>query len=352
MRGKLVLLMLAGFAALGLAACAMPGPTPAPMPGPPVEYAVAPIPLTGPAASRRAEISGLAWYGDDLILLPQYPSFAGSGEGALYALPKAAILAYLAGDEPGPLEPTPIPLTAGGLAARVSGFEGYEAIAFSGDQAFLTIEASPGGEMMGYLVSGQMAPDRSALTLDPATLVAIPPQADLDNLSDEALLVIGDRLLTFYEANGTAVNASPVAHRFTLDLAPDGTLPMPAIEYRLTDVTAPDGEGRFWAINYFYPGDKALRPANDPLADRYDQGPTHAQFETVERLIELTYGDAGIALVERPPLQLALVPEGKARNWEGLVRLDERGFLLATDRFPETILAFVALPDTAAFYRR
>ncbi len=350
-------LILAGMALL-LAACGPAAPTatpsPSPPPGvtlqpptPPVEYAVTPIPLTGPSASRRAEISGLAWHGDDLILLPQYPSFSASGEGAVYALPKAEILAYLDGDAPGPLEPVPIPLTAGGLAVRVRGFEGYEAIAFSGDQAFLTVEASPAGEMMGYLVSGRMAPDRSGLTVDPATLVKIPPQADLPNLSDEAVLVLDDRLLTFYEANGAAVNPSPVAHRFTLDLAPDGTLPLPTIEYRLTDVTAPDDEGRFWAINYFYPGDAALRPAGDPLADRYGQGPTHAQFEAVERLIELACRDAGIELVDRPPLQLALLPEGKARNWEGLVRLDDRGFLLATDEFPETILGFIDFPGAA-----
>lgn len=44
-----------------------------------------------------------------------------------------------------------------------------------------------------------------------------------------------------------------------------------------------------------------------------------------------------------PPIQLQLI-DGVSRNWEGLVRLDERGFLLITDEFPETILAFVAKP--------
>jgi len=35
------------------------------------------------------------------------------------------------------------------------------------------------------------------------------------------------------------------------------------------------------------------------------------------------------------------LPGNDARNWEGIVRLDNRGFLLATDKFPTTILGFV-----------
>jgi hypothetical protein len=31
-----------------------------------------------------------------------------------------------------------------------------------------------------------------------------------------------------------------------------------------------------------------------------------------------------------------------ARNWEAIARLDDVGFLLATDKYPETIFAFVS----------
>ena len=50
----------------------------------------------------------------------------------------------------------------------------------------------------------------------------------------------------------------------------------------------------------------------------------------------------GIVLTETPPIQLELGPE--SRNWEGLVRLEDRGFLLMTDKFPGTILGFVGVP--------
>ncbi|HSR31602.1 MAG TPA: hypothetical protein VLY63_13635 [Anaerolineae bacterium] len=313
----------------------------------PAEYPVTEIPLTGPVAASRAEVSGMAWYGDYVILLPQYPDFDGEGDGAVYALSKAELLAYLTGARPGPLEPIPVPFVAPGLAEQIDGYEGYEAIAFLGDRVFLTIEAETAVGMRAYLVSGAIAPDLSSLMLDTATLAEIPAQSPLKNQSDEALLVTGDRLVTIYEANGAEVNPEPVAHVFDMALAPAGTIPFPNIEYRITDATTLDREERFWAINYFFPGDTELLAENDPLAERYGQGPTHAQNVTVERLVEFQLSETGISLVDTPPIQLELsemLLGALGRNWEGLVRLDDLGFLLVTDLFPETILAFVPAP--------
>lgn len=318
---------------------------PTPTPDGPAEYPVTEILLSGPVAEHTAEISGMAWYGEYLILLPQYPDFSGEkGDGAVYALPKAELLLYLAGAVPGPLEPLPIPFIAPGLAAAIEDYEGYEAIAFLGDKAFLTIEASPGRQMKGYLVSGTMAPDLSSLTVDTAVVTEIPLQANQSNRSDETLVVVEGTIVTIYEVNSATTIASPVAHLFSTDLTPRGTVPFPQIEYRITDATDPDAGGRFWAINYFFPGDEGLQVENEPLAERYGQGPTHTQYEAVERLVEFQYGDSGIRLIDTPPIQLELLPI-LARNWEGLVRLDDQGFLLITDLFPGTILGFVPLPD-------
>jgi hypothetical protein len=335
-----------------VAGCGSPMPpaattmAPAASPAVVTEYAVTEIPLSGPVAAANAEISGLAWYGDELILLPQYPArFGQGGDGALLALSRAEILAYLDGQQPGPLAPRLIPFTAPGLSTQIAGFEGYEALAFAGDQAFLSIEASPASGMRGYVVTGRLTPDLSELVVDPGTLTEIAPLLKVANKSDEALLVAGDRLLGLYEVNGAKLNSSPAAHVFSLSLAPEGTIPFPAIEYRITDATALDAEGRFWAINYFFPGDTEQLTDHDPLAERYGEGPTHAQYEPVERLLEFAYDPTGIRLVERPPIQLELLPDDEARNWEGLARLEGRGFLLATDKFPTTILGFVAFAD-------
>ena len=304
-----------------------------------VEVAVIEIPLAGEAGKPEAELSGMAWYSDTLILLPQYPTRCGAGDGCLWGLAKADILAFLDGSRREPLQPFPIRLLAPG-ANKLKGFEGFEALAFAGDQVFVTIETKP-GKMLGCLVSGSITPDGSQISLDTAHATAIEPQSGITNLSDEALLVAGRRVFTFYEANGARVNPKPVAHLFDLTLAAQGTVTFPALEYRLTDVTPPDERGSFWGINYFYPGDSQLA-APDPLARQYGIGESHARSPMVERLVEFHFTENGVELSAGAPLQLQLTDE--ARNWEAIARLDERGFLLATDKFPRTILGFAAYP--------
>lgn len=309
-----------------------------------VEQPVTVIPLAGDLVTPRAELSGLAWYGDQLILLPQYPRRFGN---QLYFLPRAEIQRFLRQESTAPLLPQALPLLNGAEAAQLAGFDGFEAIAFQGNQAFLTIEAEIDKQMVSYLLTGQMAEDLSGLTLDLQTVREIPPQTKINNIGEEALLLADDQVLTFYEANGFILNEQPLAHRFAqADLQPLGTLPFPTIEYRITDATPLDAEKRFWAINYFFIGDQRLRSLElgpDPLSVQYGLGPTHKVSKIVERLVEFQYSPEGITLVDQPPLQLQLV-EGLARNWEGIVRLEEEdltGFLLVSDTFPETILAFV-----------
>ncbi|MCK4900946.1 MAG: hypothetical protein KAS38_19355 [Anaerolineales bacterium] len=305
------------------------------------EYPVLIIPLSGPITTSDSEISGLAWYEEYLILLPQYPHRFGIGqEGAVFALPKEDLIAFLDGENPGPLTPTEIPFIAPGLKERIKGFEGFEAILFNGQKVYLTIEAKPAG-MLGYLVSGTISPDMSEIKLNTAHLVEIKSQSEIPNMSDEALIIFGNRVISIHEANGLNVNPTPVANLFNLGLNPHKPLAFPNIEYRITDATSPDTLGRFWAINYYFPGDSKLRPRPDPLEELYGEGLTHSKYITVERLVEFQFGYEGIAFSGTPPIQLELIDDDNARNWEGIVRLDNRGFLLATDKFPETILGFV-----------
>lgn len=311
----------------------------------PSEAPVTLIPLAGPVTASEAEVSGLAWYGDYLILLPQFPRrMSAAADGALFAIPQAELLEFLDGERPGPLEPIEIPLVTSGLEKRISGFEGFEAIDFEGEQAFMAIEASAGGAMMGYLVTGQMAPDLSELRLEQASLTRNRPQANLTNRSDEALLVAGSRVFTIYEANGAEVNPDPQVHMFDFDLSPEGTLAFPQIEYRVTDATGLDDHGRFWVINFNYQGDTDVQTGQDPLAEQFGQGPSHARSASVERLLELQLGHDGITLSGTQPVQLQLLGDIAPRNWEGLARLEGRGFLLVTDKFPLTMLAFVPEP--------
>lgn len=310
------------------------------------EQAVTLLPLGGPLQSQNAELSGLAWYGEHLVLLPQYPGWEKDGSACLYTVSKAELLARLEHTASGPLEPRCIRFDSGGLEKRIPGFEGYEAIAFAGDQAYLTVEASQ-RTGKGFLVTGRIAPDLNMLKLEASPQASLSLPSEVSNAGFETLVVSEDRVLALYEANGANVNRAPAVESFSRSLDPSGKLSFPSIEHRITDATSMDTAGRFWVMNYSFPGtSRAYKPAPDPLVARYGTGPTHAQKPQVERLIELQVQPSGIVLTERPPLQLQLFDEA-ARNWEGLVRLDERGFLLVTDKFPGTLLGFVPGPGQA-----
>ncbi len=309
------------------------------------EIPIQPIPLTGLASLANAEFSGLAWYGEWLVLLPQYPSrFPGGGEGALLALSRQDLLDVIDGKSDKALSPRSIPLIAPDLSKQVRGYEGFEALAIIGDRVYLTIETNTGSGMLTYLVSGTIAPDLSAIKLNTAFLRPIPAQAEISNFSDEAILAGQERIFTLYEANGALFNPQPVAHQFDLNLTSPETVAFPNIEYRITDATAMDAQGMFWAINYFFPGDTKIAPVSDPIAHQFGQGYTHAHFPQVERLVQFQFKDNSFRLVDRAPVQLELVGESTARNWEGIAILDGRGFLLVTDQYPSTLLAFVPYP--------
>jgi hypothetical protein len=308
-----------------------------------------PLPLSGELSSVHAEVSGMAWYGEFLILLPQYPArFASSGEagweGAVFALAKNQIQVYLDGEVADPLNPIPIRFDDGGVAAQVRGFEGFEAIGFAGDRIFLTIESHAGRPMLSYLVSGNIQPDLSKIQLDPGSLTPLPPPLNLLNRGDEALSVAGDAVLTFFEVNTADLVTEAVAHQYDLRNGKLDRLPMENVPYRIADATPADEIGRLWAINSYSPAESLLQALMEWL--NLPRVLIHASGspQIIERLIELKYDGSSVVMSGAPPVDLQLAADEGRRNWEALARLEGRGFLLMTDRIPETILAFVPFP--------
>lgn len=298
-----------------------------------VATAVRELPLAGPVAERDAEISDMAWRGDELLLLPQYPDWRSpGGAGVLFALPRAALERAADGDQT-PLTPREISVSVAEVRASVPGFRGLEAIAFTGpDQAVLTVEASDAGRTRAYLVAARMDSDGQTLRILAQTLVETPLPVQLPNMGVEALVWDGRTLTAFFEANGRNVNPAPTAAYHDAELRLLGVRPAPALEYRLTAATPPDAEGFFWAVNYFWPGERALlRPP--PEADPPAQ---------VERLVRMRLTSGGVALDRTPSIDL--LPGDEPRNWEAVAILPGRGFLLATDKHPRTILGFVPAP--------
>ena len=311
------------------------------------EIAPRPLPLDSAFSRPSLELSGLAWHGDTLVVLPQYPARVGGDDGPqLYGIARAS-LQRAVDDSTAPIEPFPIPLSTPTLDGRTTGYQGLEAIAFVDDRAYLLVESTAEGPgMQGHLLRGQAAPGLRTLRLQPGADRLLPQQAALPNTAYEALTTRADTVITFFEANGRRVNDAPRAVRVGPDLRSVGSVPFPPLEYRVTDATALDAQHRFWVINYFYPGDRdLLHPATDSLARRHSPGPTHRRSDIVERLVEYRYTPRGIRRTDTPPLWLELAADG--RNWEGMVRFGD-GFLLVTDTFPKTLLAYVPGPSTDA----
>lgn len=95
------------------------------------------------------------------------------------------------------------------------------------------------------------------------------------------------------------------------------------------------------------PGDSLRRsgsrsPGVDQIAVEYGLGRSHKGEDQVERLLALRIDEGGMVLAGKPPIYLQL-SSAVSRNWEGVVRYGE-GFLLVTDEYPTTILAFLEKP--------
>ena len=305
------------------------------------EQTVQTIPLAGPAAEPEVEFSGLDWFGDVLVLLPQYPDRYGHN---LFGLPRRALDKALSDPGKTPIEPFPIPLVNGSDLRSLEGYEGLEAIVFAGSRFYLAVEGRSQGRMLGYLIPGKVLGNLDGLELDLANTILLQPQTSLMNKAYETLVMQDSRVVAIHELAGKETNPERHALRFSAELEAVGTLDVPEVEFRITDATRLDPHGRFWAINFHWPGEKQLPTQADAIRERWGEGDSHQDVAIVERLLEMEIRDGRIELVDRPPVELVLLDEVVARNWEGIVRWADEGVLVVTDRFPTTLLAFVPFP--------
>lgn len=306
------------------------------------------IPIAGPMAERRAEVSSLVWFGDTLTILPQDPDLFAPGDTlGFFAIPGDDIRGWLAaGDTTAALTPHRYPCVAPGLAHIVRGFDGLEAMGMIGNRCYLTVEAKEDTVMAGYLVVGEYDLRRGIVFMDMTRLASIPLGLNIPNIAEEAMVVDGERILTITEANGLNVNPVPRAKVFDRDINFVDALVFPTIEYRVTDATELDERRRFWVINYFFPPDAIwLKPGPDREIERFGAPAWLGPLSCIERLLELEItADDRIERTDTPPIWLEPAPDGKCRNWEAVVRLDDHGFLLMTDKYPRTLLAYVPRP--------
>lgn len=317
-----------------------------------VEHRLHPIPLGASHADRSWEFSGLAWCGNELVFLPQFPERAGRG---LPVATRADVLARLPSDnrevQGGPLSLGRLELDVAGVPGRIAGYEGFEAMVFSPDgaHAWFAIEARERGHMWAYVVRALRT--EAGYALQPDTLAEVPLPVNARNMAVESLLLEEDHLLAFFEANGRNVVDAPVCWRYSLDLQTVEQLPMAHVEYRLTDVTQADADDTFWALNFYWPGErKVLQPAAEPndMATPSTPDATHAMTVVVERAVRLRYTSSPDPKVERvpgPPVWFKL--EHAPRNIEGVAWVqtsDADWLLMVTDKFPASFFGAARLP--------
>ncbi|WKZ68733.1 MAG: hypothetical protein QY331_12305 [Melioribacteraceae bacterium] len=303
------------------------------------------IKLAGKIAERDSEISGLAWYGDYLILLPQFPYLFGDGlTGSIYYIPKERILRTINSKSQIPLTSYKIELEAFGLEKFNQWGSGYEGIIFNGDDVYFVLE-SFGTETESYVVKGEMNFAEKRIKVDANTLIKINNPNLLPNLSNEAITFFNDNVYAIHEINGENISSASTSSKFTSNLILQESIHFPTIEYRITDATEVEPDSTFWAINYLWPGEiNLIKPINDSIFVKSGVGITHKNSFSVERLIQFKITSTGIKLMDTSPIYIELESSRSSRNWEGLVKLDEIGFLIVTDKFPRTILGFVKYP--------
>ena len=150
------------------------------------EVSLIEIPLSGEAKERSLEMSGLAWYKDNLILMPQYvkkdaPSF--------YYLNKKNIIKWIeGGHQKNPLEPDKIKLELPNFENIIQGFQGFEAIAFFGNKAYMVIESKNNGKMKSFIVKGKLDFRNRKLEVDTIDIKEIPISINIKNMGFESIL--------------------------------------------------------------------------------------------------------------------------------------------------------------------
>ena len=275
------------------------------------------VPLDGLITDRKQEISGMTTYKDNLILLPE------NRNGYYFYIPFDEIMNTLrTGDKILPIQKT---FTTRKLKERYPGLDGFEAIAFNGDDVYIMVEVRIDGKMAGLLLWGTIIPSTMEIDIPEENIMLIKPPAQIDNFSFESLTITDGQLIIIYETNGSKTIDRPFQYVVNLDDMSINKTPFPNIDFRLTDATSVI-DNRFWMINYYWIGDK------ETLGVPNDVG--------IERLVEFKLGYNGIERSSSEYITLDNLDD--PHNWEGLVRFG-RGFLICTDKWPRMVLGYIHL---------
>ncbi|MDX1700980.1 MAG: hypothetical protein R3250_10200, partial [Melioribacteraceae bacterium] len=215
------------------------------------EYNITKIDLMGELSDRSSEISGLCWFGNKLIILPQYPQRFGDESGKIFFIERAKLKKYIEGDIRTPIEPSSYNIDLSNVGKYFNMGSGFEAISVIDTTAFFTVEYLSSVNTETLLIRGAIDTSAREIFIDEKSIVSDPTDLRIYNMSCESILAMNDHLYPIFEANGKNVIDSPKVSVFNNNLQFKNKIDFPTVEYRITDVTNPDDSGKFWGINYF-----------------------------------------------------------------------------------------------------
>ena len=169
------------------------------------------IQLSGLITDKKQEISGLEWYQDNLVLLPENLG------GFVYMIPKERIKKQLRSSKPEPLEPRQVSFKTADYSKIIPGFQGFEAIAFKNEFVAITLEAKNDKEMHGYYAWGTINPESFEIMIPEKNLLELPVPVQVKNFTFESLLIHEEKAIVYFEANGR--NLRENAWQYTISLA-------------------------------------------------------------------------------------------------------------------------------------
>jgi hypothetical protein len=293
--------------------------------------------------SVNEEFSGMALFGKRLYLLPQYGNHKDSkldGLFSIYSIGTDSLKRNIDGKDSCISNYRTIYVTnLDKLPDSIKQYyEGFEAIAFVGNQVYLSIETVDSSDYC-FLIKGMIDTANNKVTIDPVHTLSLRRYPYIKNAGFESLTYLQKekKLIALYEFNAMPNGGIGYLIDPSFSYKPK-KISIPFLHFRITDAQA-NSTGKIYALNYHYGGDYKKYLNNDIIRH---------QEENIKSMVHDLKGT-----LIRDPDFLKIKSSGYARivmmnsykakswkqvatfdpfenNWEGLI-LFEEGALIITD---------------------
>ncbi|MDB5156342.1 MAG: hypothetical protein JWR50_1049 [Mucilaginibacter sp.] len=299
------------------------------------------IPFPAGISSVNEEFSGMALWNNRVYLEPQYGDHKETkldGDFNIYSIAADSINRVITGKDTAlSTYKTLKVLNLDKLPDSVNKYyEGFEAITFTKNQVYLSIETNDKYDYC-FVLKGSVDTVNNQIRIDPYNFATLKRPLYITNAGFESVTYLPkeNKLLAMYEFN--AADKSNTG--FLIDTAfkdPPQKIKTPFLYFRITDITATKND-ELYGVNYYYNGDynsyldngivskpeTAIKQTIPTLRDSLDKTPDYLKHHTFARIVmRRNYKDL--------QWKQLITFDGYRNNWEGLTLFD-KGALIVTD---------------------